>query len=733
MKRSSMHAARIKSPSVVGALLCLLCFQIGALPTRASGAQWAFLVGIERYAQIPHLQYTVADVRAIKETLQERGYFSEDQIVTMTDTGNNGRLRPTRQNMMDTLSPWLERIGSGDHVLVYFSGHGYKDGDGKLYLAPIDCKPDDPSTGIELRWLRSRIEACQAKCKVLIIDACHAAADKGLRYQRTTDNGQLDLAIAKALQQELTNVSDMALLASCSADQKSLIWFDMKHSLFSYWLNLGLKGHADNNFNRVVNIDELFAYVYENVKETSEPFCGQIQEPARHIPPGLKGVPAIVNLKRYNDLQSTLAEMAARLARLIENKQREDVTATRVGVAVFGSPCVAIELAGKYPELAEKLKMEPRLLGKFCASYLAEKLRAESKGRLEVVDCEAFNKALKNAGLSSRSELHTEAIKGLSVEGKKLSHVVTGEFTLRTDRMLTLKTALKSTESREEIAAAGGTAELTDGDFNLIGNYRPPPPPPPAPRDSVGSSEPSLPDMPYLGPPPRRSPPDPLRDSDFRVWIKVGDQVRTPVLRENSSGKEEMYVSLQKGEVYQVEIEKITDQPVMMRLLVDGLNTLPEKVWRNKNVRVEPTALEGRDYEYRPAQRVYLDDAQAWLLREAERNQVYAIRGFYNRVRERTVNRDHGGPQKVEESTFGEFTVVDAPEASREDFTQQMGIITVAFYWADEIEDQAESETYRGAPDLRTEYGQERTEEIKTYDDYKLGDHIVTCHIHYGR
>ena len=43
----------------------------------------------------------------------------------------------------------LAKPGPDDHVLVYFSGHGFKDKDGKLYLAPIDCDPaDPPATGV---------------------------------------------------------------------------------------------------------------------------------------------------------------------------------------------------------------------------------------------------------------------------------------------------------------------------------------------------------------------------------------------------------------------------------------------------------------------------------------------------------------------------------------------------------------------------------------------------------
>ena len=38
----------------------------------------------------------------------------------------------------------------------------------------------------------------------------------------------------------------MATLASSTGDEKSQIWDDKEQSLYSYWLNQGLKGHADD-------------------------------------------------------------------------------------------------------------------------------------------------------------------------------------------------------------------------------------------------------------------------------------------------------------------------------------------------------------------------------------------------------------------------------------------------------------------------------------------------------
>ncbi len=75
---------------------------------------------------------------------------------------------------------WLARSGPNDTMIVYFSGHGFRDTDGKLYLAPLDINPADPAaTGISVEWLRQQLAACPANFKLLVIDACHAGSEKG--------------------------------------------------------------------------------------------------------------------------------------------------------------------------------------------------------------------------------------------------------------------------------------------------------------------------------------------------------------------------------------------------------------------------------------------------------------------------------------------------------------------------------------------------------------------------
>jgi hypothetical protein len=112
------------------------------------------------------------------------------------------------------------------------------------------------------------------------------------------------------------------------------------------------------------------------------------------------------------------------------------------------------------------------------------------------------------------------------------------------------------------------------------------------------------------------------------------------------------FVPVRKGEIYMIKIENRTPQMAMMRVLVDGLNTLPER-----SAKGIVTTQWG--------QHVNLDEARPW---ELDPNSAKGIRGFTTEV----------GTQ----GKYKEFVVTDAEQslAARRQFTDQMGIITVAFY-----------------------------------------------------
>ena len=144
--------------------------------------------------------------------------------------------RPLKNNLMAGLPQWLQKPGPDDLLILYFSGHGVRDRSGKLYLVPLDGDPTDPaSTMIPLEWFRQQLANSKARFKLLILDACHAGSDKPDDTTARIPQEQLD-RLFKGLARVMT-------LASSTESETSQIWPDKRQSLYSYWLNQGLKGH----------------------------------------------------------------------------------------------------------------------------------------------------------------------------------------------------------------------------------------------------------------------------------------------------------------------------------------------------------------------------------------------------------------------------------------------------------------------------------------------------------
>jgi uncharacterized caspase-like protein len=165
------------------------------------------LIGAERYFKADNLVYVVNDVRQVSQSLVSRGGLSPANILEMIDTAPTARFQPLRQSILDEVPRWLAKVGKDDQVIVYFTGHGYRAPDGTLYLAPLDIDPDKPAeTGVAVSWLRKLLEDCPAQFKLLIIDACHAGAEKAF--------GDTPPVTAKDLAQSFEQVAGVVTLAA---------------------------------------------------------------------------------------------------------------------------------------------------------------------------------------------------------------------------------------------------------------------------------------------------------------------------------------------------------------------------------------------------------------------------------------------------------------------------------------------------------------------------------------
>ncbi len=151
-----------------------------------------------------------------------------------------------------------------DLALLYFSGHGIKDGWGRLYFATPDTDYKTPrSTAVRASMVNEVMSDGRARCQVLLLDCCYSGA-----FGRAK-------AGASAGVQEQVGGKGRVVLTSSNALQYSFEGEEVKgegvRSIFTRVLVRGLEtGEADLDADGHISLDELYEYVYEQVTAEKE-------------------------------------------------------------------------------------------------------------------------------------------------------------------------------------------------------------------------------------------------------------------------------------------------------------------------------------------------------------------------------------------------------------------------------------------------------------------------------
>ena len=149
----------------------------------------------------------------------------------------------TISNVVNDMSKVFTKANTNDVVIFFFSGHGIPGGlvcyDGYLYYNKVF----------------QTMSQCKAKNKVVIADACFSGKMRSTRKRNHNDsniNAMLFLS-------SRSNVMSMAM------PQQTGFY----NSLFTTYLERGLRGGADTNNDRTITAKELYDYVHNGVVKYS--------------------------------------------------------------------------------------------------------------------------------------------------------------------------------------------------------------------------------------------------------------------------------------------------------------------------------------------------------------------------------------------------------------------------------------------------------------------------------
>ncbi|MFI9811941.1 caspase, EACC1-associated type [Saccharothrix variisporea] len=151
-----------------------------------------------------------------------------------------------------------------DLTLLYFTGHGLKDDEGRLYLAMTNTHRDNLLfTGLPAEQVDQALENCASRQKVLVLDCCYSGA---------FPPGRLAKADTTVHTLERFQGRGRTVLTASDATQYSFEG-DRPHgratqSVFTRYLVEGLRdGSADLDGDGDITVDELYSYVHDRVVE----------------------------------------------------------------------------------------------------------------------------------------------------------------------------------------------------------------------------------------------------------------------------------------------------------------------------------------------------------------------------------------------------------------------------------------------------------------------------------
>ncbi|KYC39800.1 ABC transporter substrate-binding protein [Scytonema hofmannii PCC 7110] len=216
----------------------------------------ALLIGVSESGLTP-LPAAIKDVKAMQRVLNN----SEIGGFTVRSLPN-----PERQAMEEAIETLFEDRQKNDLVLLYFSGHGIKDENGRLYFATRSTRKNEKgglvqATVVSASFVQEIMRKSPSKRQVVILDCCFSGAFA--EDMRVKDDGSVDVV-------NQLGGEGRAILTSSTSTQYSFEQKGSELSIYTRYLVEGIEtGAADTNDNGVITVDELHEYAKKKVQEAA--------------------------------------------------------------------------------------------------------------------------------------------------------------------------------------------------------------------------------------------------------------------------------------------------------------------------------------------------------------------------------------------------------------------------------------------------------------------------------
>ncbi|MRS01763.1 hypothetical protein EG832_00810 [bacterium] len=231
---------------------------------------FAVVVGISRYLEIPEAQFAERDAEAVKNHLLAMGLPSRNVVHLSGERAGYKAI----EKFVET---WLPKnTDEQSRVYFYFSGHGSPDPQtGKAYLLPYDGDPSFlENTGYPISRLYSKLNSLPAQEVIVILDACFSGAGG----RSVLAKGARPLVLTS---DKVTIPAKLTVFAAAEGDQITSTLEDQGHGTFTYYFLKGISGDARDTAG-AVTAKRLYSYLKPKVQDAARR-QNRNQDPVLHM------------------------------------------------------------------------------------------------------------------------------------------------------------------------------------------------------------------------------------------------------------------------------------------------------------------------------------------------------------------------------------------------------------------------------------------------------------------
>jgi len=135
-------------------------------PSINFGRFYALIIGNQDYQQLPSLQTSVNDARAVDEVLRTRYNYKTTLLINAN-----------RHQVMTAFNDLRKMLTEEDNLLIYYAGHGeINKSDQSAYWLPTDAELDNSANWLSSHSITEFLNIIAAKHILVVADSCYSGA-----------------------------------------------------------------------------------------------------------------------------------------------------------------------------------------------------------------------------------------------------------------------------------------------------------------------------------------------------------------------------------------------------------------------------------------------------------------------------------------------------------------------------------------------------------------------------